>query len=292
MVSKIPKYGAGVLILTHGRADIVDTARSLRKYGYTGPIRFVVDTEDDQIERYRENFGADNVIVFDKAAVPCDVGDNLPHRRGVVYARNAVWEIARSLGWTYFIVLDDDYTQWRWIFTSSGRYTTSDRIVSLDRVFKAMVRFMETTPAVTLSMCQGGDVFGGSEAGVAGAIDLGRKGKRKAMNVFVFRVDRPVRFVGRLNEDVNTYVRWGATGDLFFATNYVRVEPAMPTQHKPGGLTGIYRDMGTYVKSFYSVLYAPSCVKVYPMQSTYPRWHHRISWRHAVPKILREKVKR
>ena len=35
---------------------------------------------------------------------------------------------------------------------------------------------------------------------------------RKAMNSFICSVDRPFQFVGRINEDVNTYVLLGSRG--------------------------------------------------------------------------------
>ena len=34
------------------------------------------------------------------------------------------------------------------------------------------------------------------------------------------------------------------------------------TQKNSGGMSDIYLDMGTYLKSFYSVMYSPSCVKI------------------------------
>lgn len=50
-----------VFILTHGRADTVLTKKALDAQGYTGKIYYVVDNEDDQIERYKANFGAESV---------------------------------------------------------------------------------------------------------------------------------------------------------------------------------------------------------------------------------------
>jgi hypothetical protein len=46
------------------------------------------------------------------------------------------------------------------------------------------------------------------------------------------------------------------------------------------------------VKSFYTVLYMPSAVRIEPMRSRHPRWHHRVAWKNCVPKILKEAVKK
>jgi hypothetical protein len=64
-----------------------------------------------------------------------------------------------------------------------------------------------------------------------------------------------------------------------------------PTQKQQGGLTEMYLKYGTYVKSFYSVICAPSCMSVKMMGSTNPRLHHSTDWDKCVPKILREDCK-
>lgn len=60
------------------------------------------------------------------------------------------------------------------------------------------------------------------------------------------------------------------------------------TQSNAGGLTEIYLELGTYVKSFYSVMAAPSCIKVALMGDKQMRLHHAVTWKNAVPKIIRE----
>lgn len=64
------------------------------------------------------------------------------------------------------------------------------------------------------------------------------------------------------------------------------------TQQNKGGLTELYLDKGTFVKSFYSVIWSPSCVCVAGMGAKNRRLHHKIHWDNAVPKILNEKYKK
>jgi hypothetical protein len=59
------------------------------------------------------------------------------------------------------------------------------------------------------------------------------------------------------------------------------------TQSNSGGMTDLYLDSGTYVKSFYSVMYAPSCVKVKAMGQTNKRLHHEVDWSAAAPCIVK-----
>ena len=53
-------------------------------------------------------------------------------------------------------------------------------------------------------------------------------------------------------------------------------------------LNNVYLDEGTYIKSFFSVMYNPSCVKVKEMGESHKRIHHVIHWNNAVPKIIRK----
>jgi hypothetical protein len=100
-----------VFILSHGRADKVVTYHTLRRQGYTGKIYIIIDDEDIQGDRYRENFGEENVIVFskEKAAEYTDTADTKPERNVVVFARNTCHQIASDLGLTHFCEVDDDY---------------------------------------------------------------------------------------------------------------------------------------------------------------------------------------
>ena len=65
------------------------------------------------------------------------------------------------------------------------------------------------------------------------------------------------------------------------------------TQTNSGGMSDVYLDSGTYLKSFYTVLFQPSCTTVERMGgNTYHRIHHRIEWEHCVPKILNERYRK
>ena len=130
-----------VFILTHGRPDNVITYNTLQRQGYTGPLYIIVDNEDKTIDQYRKRFG-ERVIVFDKAAIAetFDEGDNFHDRRAVVYARNASFQIARNLGLTYFLQLDDDYREFKYRIDERlqhpvDHYTVKHR---LDAVFAAV----------------------------------------------------------------------------------------------------------------------------------------------------------
>jgi hypothetical protein len=280
------KNNFAVFILTNGRPDNVITVDTLRKSGYTGKTYFIIDDEDTTGDKYRQLFGAENVIEFDKKAVAdsFDTADTSDNRKAISYARNASFQIAKDLGLDYFLQLDDDYTDFlhRWRDRDSIK---SAQIRNFDAVVDAMLTLLEDTGAATVAMSQGGDHIGG----VHGYINDGIK--RKAMNSFFCRTDNPFQFLGRINEDVNAYVVHGALGHLFLTAMSLQLNQVQ-TQSSDGGMTEFYKASGTYVKSFYSVMMAPSAVVINPMGRTDKRFHHLIKWDNAVPKIISGKYKK
>ena len=281
-----------VFILTNNRADRVETYSILRKHGYHGRVVLMVDDEDPSKDEYIQRYG-DEVYVFSKQAAidMTDSGDNQRKRNSVVFARNYNFVVAEELGIKYFLQLDDDYTQFRYTFDNDRNYITKNiNIKSLGKVIEIMLEFYIASGAKTIAMSQGGDFIGGAGSKVS---SLHREGKfsRKAMNSFFCSTDRPFKFMGRINEDVNAYCERGLRGELFITVPRIRLEQRQ-TQSNEGGLTDIYLDMGTYVKSFYSVMYAPSCVKVAEMGVTNRRLHHVVKWKHTAPMIIAEQYRK
>jgi hypothetical protein len=280
-------YNFAAFILSHGRAERVYTYNSLIKHGYSGRVFIVIDDEDKQRDKYIEKFG-DKVIIFNKDAVAkrIDLADNFEGNKAIIYARNACFDIAKDLGINYFIQLDDDYTRFAYKFTDGLEYKEHD-ILNLNAIFDSMLRYYNNIPATSIAMAQNGDYIGGGNSSFAKAI----KPKRKAMNTFICSTARHFTFNGKINEDVNTYTSQGAIGKLFLTIPQVSINQKQ-TQSNKGGMTATYLDGGTYVKSFYSVIFSPSCVKIKEMGHTHKRLHHNIRWNNAVPVIVDEKYKK
>lgn len=280
-----------VFILSHGRADKMRTVDTLARAGYTGKWYIVCDDEDEQIPKYQENFGVDNVLIFSKSKVDFDIMDNFDGNKVIVFARNVIHDFARDLGLTYFWELEDDYHEFTYRPIEYNEEKRRDELAyyvikDLDSVIDAFLKFLDTTGALCVAMAQAGDLLGGA-SGDARKMPI----KRKVMNTLFCRVDKPFKFVGRMNDDVNTYLSLGKVGQLFFhitSTAVVQDE----TQKTKSGNTVSYLKFGTYVKSFYSVMIHPSACKIKMMRSNHPRIHHKINWNNAVPKILSGRYKK
>lgn len=274
-----------VFILTHGRPDRIHTLKTLEKQGYTGDWYLVIDNEDKMADEYYKNYG-DKVIMFDKKAISLtfDTADLSDDRRAIVYARNACFQIAKELGIKYFVEFDDDYTSFNLRYPKDGKLVAR-MLDNLDDIFEMMLDFLEDTQALTVCLSQGGDHIGGLTG-------RWKKGLiRKVMNSFFCRTDRPFQFLGRVNEDVNTYTYLGSKGELMLTTTDLMLVQ-LQTQSNQGGMTDLYLDSGTYLKSFYTVMYMPSAVEIREMGTANRRLHHHVKWNNCVPMILNERYKK
>jgi hypothetical protein len=267
------------------------TVDTLTKCGYSGKYYIVCDDEDNQLDKYVSNFGRERVLVFRKSDIDFDIMDNFDGNKVIVYARNVIFKFASDLGLDYFWELEDDYKDFVYrpieYSNKKGRLQLSTyHMKNLDAIIPLFLDFLEISGALCVAFAQAGDLLGGVQ-GDAKKVPI----KRKAMNTLFCSTKRPFQFVGRMNDDVNTYLSLGSRGHLFFHITSCALNQE-ETQKKNSGNTTSYLALGTYVKSFYSVMVNPSSCVIKMMRSNHPRIHHKINWDVAVPKIISSKFKK
>lgn len=279
----------GVFILTHGRPDRVFTVKALKNVGYTGPIFFLCDDEDESLPAYKKKYG-DAVHVFCKQEWldKSDVMDAAEGPRSIVLpARNYCFELAKKLGLDYFLELDDDYKSFQVKGIRNGQLHDFRKFKTFDEVCDKYIDFLNANEHIlTVCFFQNGDYIGG----LAGTC-FKNKIRFKAMNSFFCKTSRPFQFAGRLNEDLTMSVIEGMRGNLCLTVGDMTLSQ-LQTQSNAGGLTDAYLEMGTYRKSFYSVIAAPAVVRISTMGDFYKRIHHKVDWSHAHPYILSERWKK
>lgn len=267
-----------VFIMVHDRPNNCYTYKTLKRAGYTGKIYLICDNDSKYLNEYLKNFGSE-VISFDKISIidKYDSGDNSGNLASTMYKANESFNLAKDKGLKYFCLMCDDY------YCISYRYDTGSRIIknNMDSVFDNMINFHKSTNIKTIAFSQGGDHIGGFNS----------KFRRKSMNSFFCSTDRRFVFSGRLNEDVTTYTLLGSQGDIFCTFPHIQLDQK-DTQKTGKGLSESYILSGTYVKSFFSVMYNPSNTKVSIMNANNPRLHHSIKWINTTPMIIQEKYKK
>lgn len=276
-----------IFIISHGRPNDIITLKTLKKAGCQLPIYIVIDNEDKKIEDYKNKYG-DLIYIFDKKyyASLVDEYDNFNNRRTTTHARNYCFDLAKDLGYEYFLVLDDDYTEFKMRINNNLEHPTGRFLIikNIDNVFLKTLNYYKESNFSSICYSQGGDWFGGET-------NFNKKPKRKAMNSFFCSVNRRFWFISRLNEDVNTYMALGKTTGIFMTIPFIQIDQHQ-TQKTQGGMTDSYIDGGTYVKSFYTILNRPDCTEINLMGRTNKRMHHLIKWKYAAPVIINQKYKK
>lgn len=277
-----------VIVLCHLRPNDTTTPATLRKFGYTGDIILLLDDEDTTYDKYVENFPEYKIERYSKDEYmrKFDAMDNFSNKKCAVYARNACFDVAERNGYKCFCQMDDDYTTIPYRYMKNGKLYRSNE-VALDAVFSAYIEFMDSSEDINaVAFAEPGDFVGGCGS------NLNKKGfLRKCMGSWICFVDRRFAFTGTMNDDVTTYSVLGSRGKMFFTFNFIMIDtPA--TQSVKGGMTDIYLSVGTYTKTFYTVLACPSFVKVGIFGDRHYRIHHNFNWDCAVPKIVSSRYKR
>lgn len=276
-----------IFIITHGRPESILTLKTLSEAGSKLPYYLVIDNEDKQEQKYFEKY-KEKVLQFDKKeyALKVDNFDNSGNYRTTTHARNACFDFAEKLGFENFLVLDDDYTEFKFRI-KKGLVHPKDRFKikkDIDKIFMKTMEYYLSSNFASICFSQGGDWFGGET-------NFNKKPKRKAMNSFFCSTKRRFNFISRLNEDVNTYMQLGHTGNIFLTIPFIQLDQ-MQTQSNKGGMSEAYLNSGTYTKSFYTVMCRPDCTRINKMGRTNKRFHHLIDWSIAVPCIIDEKYKK
>ena len=280
------KKDFAVFILSHERAETIQTVDMLIEGNYTGDWYVVIDDKDSQIRRYKERFGK-HVLIFNKKkyADKTDLRDNQTDLRIGVLARNAIIDFAHEMGYAYHLQLDDDYKGFVFRYPKDGKMKRT-KIYDLNKLFDIFIDYLSETDACCITVGVGGDYIGGA--------DNSRYYKgllRKGMNTFFLKDDKRFYFTMRMNDDVTTNCVNTMRGMVYLCCLYCMIEME-ETQKGSGGMTEIYLDAGTYMKSFYTVMCEPSCCDIRLMKTSHPRPHHNINWEHCAPKIIEEKYKK
>ena len=135
-----------VFILSHGRANKVATVKTLKNAGYSGKWYILLDNEDTQIDEYKNLYGEEHIIIFDKKDAPkyfdFDIMDNFDGNKVITYARNALNKIALDMKLEYFWELEDDYFRFD-IRMEINNHLPIIHVKNLDEVIEIYLNFLE-----------------------------------------------------------------------------------------------------------------------------------------------------
>ena len=274
------KDSFAIFIMSYNRPNIY-TLKLLKKYNYIGKYYIIIDDSDPELKEYKKRYN-EELIIFNKKEISYefDIMDNLGIRNVGVYARNFINKISKEMGLKYILVLDDDYIALAYKKDDGDVLREKQAPLDINIIIEYMLDFLIETNADSVALAQAGDYIGGMNANMI------LKGySRKCMNSWFMKTDNDIKFNGAMNDDVNTYTYYGSIGKIFLTYGRLFFRQ-IQTQSDDGGMSGIYNQTGTYLKTFYTKMLMPSCIDINPMGQNHLRIHHSIKWNNCVPKII------
>ena len=255
-----------IFIPTYGRPNNQLTLNMLRKSGYTGKIYLVVDDTDVTIQQYIDNYGIDNLIVFNKNHYinTIQTVTNNPKYGCAVYARYAIEEIALHLGLSCFVVIDDDITRFRLRLPKDNKLRS---IISFDlnTVFSLICDFMLTSNLMACGCAYVNSLMCGCEA-----LSSENLLKNRQPCAVMFRnTAKSVEWFSDYLEDALPWYRYNIIGEFTPCLPYIQFDT--PSAHKPvkdstlsksdGGSSDLYNCDG-YEIAFRGCIVYPNFISI------------------------------
>lgn len=241
-----------VFIITHGRADRVETYDTLRRCGYTGRIFIVVDNEDTQLSKYLIRFN--DVLVFNKQ-MRINATDTIMStdiRSSAVFARNTVEHYAKHFGLHAFAVFDDDITSLRYRWIEGSVIKSKSISCNMDSIFELYSDFIIQSDITATSFM---DVMFYVN-GVQGIDDRICK-SRYFYQIYIRNTSHDVEWLGIMNEDHITEIITASRGKFWWALPYITYD-AVNMDKLEGGNKSNYEKLSSFKRSFLATVVSPN----------------------------------
>lgn len=243
-----------VFIPSHGRPYTQLTLSLLNRLHYSGDIYIVLDDLDKEIENYKSQQYNAKILVFDKMKYTrltdtMDATSRL-QLKTVVYARNAILDFAKELGYKYFVMADDDITGLVYRYADAGSLK-SKPIQDLNALLSAIAKFLSVSDNLRSAS------FSGQMAYIGGVgANLFTQGLWPSIYQFIVcKTSDDFSFIGTHNEDYNTVLRDLIRSKLNYSISALSVQSPVR-----GSNAGGNQVVNEYEADFYSIILRPDSV--------------------------------
>lgn len=242
-----------IFILTNGRPNHQYTLEFLRK-SFKGDVFLICDNEDKTLKEYQNNYG-EKVIVFDKKewVSKSDPMDNFQSKNSVLYARNAVFEIAKDMGYEFFVMVDDDVTGLSFRYEKDGKLVGKP-VKDFNKVSSVILETMDNTGTDFFSFGMDKIYIGGSSNGQY------RKKIIDKVYCFIFcRTEQQHFYKGIMNEDEINNILSMSVGKLAKSLTAIQIQYKPIGRDNIGGNAETYNENGyySYIRNFYPIIAFP-----------------------------------
>ena len=179
--------------------------------------------------------------------------DNFQSKKSVLYARNAVFQIAKDMGYDYFAMVDDDVTGLSFRYEKDGKLVGKP-VKDFDKVSSAILETMDNT---------GTDFFSfGIDKIYLGGLANNQYQKKIIDKVYCFvfcRTEQQHFYKGIMNEDEINNLLSMSIGKLVKSLTIIQIQYKPMGPENIGGNAETYKDNGiySYVRNFYPVIAFP-----------------------------------
>lgn len=273
-------YKTAIFILTHGRPYNQKTLKTLNHLGCTEKIYLVLDDQDSTVQNYIDEYGADNIIVFNKNHYvhTTDTGLYEPVFKFAVYARNAIEDIAVDMGLDYFVMLDDDITNIRLRYVDDGSMRTSQTQGYITPILYRCYEYMDKADIGCLSLGFGNMYMQGCKA-----LEVGSPRQRVCVLTFIRSVRHPIRWRLNMVEDLITSIDASMRGYVWLQFLPLQVDVCMSEGLVKGGNSDAYNEFGRFRLNSFPILVYPSSNK---LRFVNDHWVTSTCINTAIPKII------
>lgn len=240
-----------VFIISHERADRVETYDTLRRGGYIGKIFVVIDNEDNMVSTYLNRFG-DDVLIFDKQAYidKADTLESAKLKSSAVYARNAVEDFAKLFELDAFGMFDDDIVGLRYRWIENDKCRSMSVKGGLSQIFQEYSEYLVDCNIATLS-------FENCMFYLGGVTDEKISNERWAYQVFIRNSKFPVDWISIINMDIITEITTAVKGYIWWSLPHIVYESS-PMNSASGGLKKVYDAISSGRRAFFATISQPS----------------------------------
>ena len=271
-----------IYIISKGR-PWCRTAKLLESLGY--PEWFIVcGTNDETLPEYKKRWG-NKVLVFDwkKETETTDTLDNFGFESmpsGATPVRNATIRISQQRGEKRHWQFDDDYRAFYLYNKQKNKFERIRDGKTLYNEMNVISSFADKANLPNAGFCLTNASFPDSACTV----------EPRVFNMHNLPSDpeKAQFWRGRMNDDLINAIEVLQKGGREFAFKFLATN-MVPSQSEKGGLTDIYKEIGTVRKTAYAVLIAPGAVK---LVIRFGRYHHRVNWDTLKSCVISEKFRR
>ena len=152
-----------IFILSHNRAEKIDTLDMLQKAGYNGSWYVVISTDNEQIEKYKQKIPQENLLIFNKEDIVVDtmLSRHKFEPRSAVYARNFIANFAKDK-YKYFLMSDDDIKDIKFKLDINGHIKDISGSRYIHQIIEELCSFLESSEKLAgTALAIGNGYFGG-----------------------------------------------------------------------------------------------------------------------------------